>query len=62
MSIEGCISSSHLHSAFSIIWLPYSTTYVYSIMWQAEADKELTLFDSPASAVGQSKLALANLG
>ena len=31
-------------------------------MWQAEADIELTLSASPAMAVGQSKLTLANLG
>ena len=31
-------------------------------MWQAEADTELTLYASPATAVGQSKLTLANLG
>ena len=28
-------------------------------MWQAEADTELTLFASPATAVGQKALALA---
>ena len=31
-------------------------------MWQAEADKELTLFALPATAVGQSKSPMANLG
>ena len=31
-------------------------------MWQAEADKELTLSALPVTAVGQSKLAQANLG
>ena len=31
-------------------------------MWQAEADTELTLSALPATAVGQSKLTLANLG
>ena len=31
-------------------------------MWLAEADTELTLSASPATAVGQSKLTLANLG
>ena len=31
-------------------------------MWQAVADTEPTLSNSPATAVSQSKLALANLG
>ena len=31
------------------------------LMWQAEADTELRLSASPAMAVGQSKLTLANL-
>ena len=30
--------------------------------WQAEADTEVTLSASPASAVGQSKLTLPNIG
>ena len=32
------------------------------LLRQAEADTELTLSASPVTAVGQSKLALANLG
>ena len=48
--------------------LPYSNpdssglTQIGPPMWQAEADTQLTLSASPATAVGQSKLTQANLG
>ena len=50
------------------LYLPYSNldspwvTQIGPPMWQAKADTELTLSASPATAVGQSKLNMANLG
>ena len=51
-----------------VYWIPYSNldspglTQIGPLVWQAEADIELTLSALPTTAVGQFKLNLANLG